>query len=198
MYLIFGFIVFITTAPAAAQGATVTRENQLIAEMNVAGLGKYICVAEDSFQKFPVLARGRTLKEAKALALKECATQNLGKGFFCQTVGCEQDTNARAETPANFDVVRDEKQVQIGWKGNAKHICHVKGWEKEYSSVAPTRIEAMALAKAICADDEGIRRSSGEPNGFFCKGNITACESLHGTKAKLKFKDILDLFGVLI
>ncbi|WP_434127446.1 hypothetical protein, partial [Enterococcus faecium] len=74
----------------AAQEATVTREDKLITEMNVAGIGKYICVAEDNFQKYPVLARGKTLKEAKELALKECGSRNLAKGFFCQSTVCEQ------------------------------------------------------------------------------------------------------------
>lgn len=176
------------------QGRAVLGSDNLIVKIGVAGSGNYVCSAEDSFKNVPVLGRGQSAREAQIMALQECKAQSTNDGFFCKATACEQDSVNGSSVSVIFDVVRDRGNINIAFNGNVKYTCYAKGWNSEYVAKAPTKTEALALAKSICADDEGIRRQS-EANGFFCKAEARDCEMIEGVKGNIGIGDVLDIFN---
>lgn len=174
-----------------ARGRVVLGHDNLIVKLKVAGAGSYVCSAEETFEKLPVLGRGQSAREAQIMALQECKARTTNNGFFCEATACERDGLNGSSVSVAFDVVRDRGSINIGFRGNVKYACYVKGWNSEYVAKAATRTEALALAKAICADDEGVRRQT-KPNGFFCEADVRDCEMIEGVRGHVALGGILD------
>lgn len=176
------------------QGTVLTRNENLVSKIQIAGGGSFVCSAEESFNKIPVLGRGQTDREAQIMALSECRAAN-DDSSFCKATACERDTTNGNGTAVVFDITRNQSAIGVSFAGKVKHICYATGWgNSQYVAKAPTKTEALAIAKAVCADDEGVRNNS-KPNGFFCKTNVQECELIQGVKGDIGVKDVKDAAG---
>jgi hypothetical protein len=175
------------------KGRAVLGSDDLIVKIGVAGSGHFVCSAEDSSSRVPVLGRGQSEKEARIVSLQECKRQS-NDGFFCKVIDCEQDSVNGSSVSVIFDVVRDTGNISIGFSGNVKHTCYARGWNSQYVAKAPTKTEALALAKSICAYDEGIRKKT-EPSGFFCKVDARDCEMIEGFTGSIDIGGAVELFN---
>ncbi len=164
------------------------------ASLNIVGRGDWVCSAEDSFKHVPELGRGVTRTEAEINATAECAKTGKSGAFFCRILSCERDKANAVDITAIFDIVRNQSSVNINFRGNVKFACYAKTFNSAYTAKAATRTEASALAKKICAEDEGVRRNQ-EANGFFCNGDSNSCEQISGVNGKV---DIGGIIGGII
>ena len=165
------------------------------ASLNIVGRGDYVCSAEDSFILVPQLGRGVTSTEAQINAIAECAKTGKSGAFFCKILSCERDKANSVDITAIFDIVRSQSVVNINFRGNVKFACYAKTFNSSYVAKAATRTEASALAKKICAEDEGVRRNQ-EANGFFCDSDSNTCEQISGASGKVDIGGIIGgIFG---
>jgi len=154
--------------------------------ITVAGSGAYVCSAQAMSSDRPVLARGESQEEAKALALQECEKQ--GNEFFCEVKECEKDTVNGNLLKIIFDIRRNSANIGISFKGNVKYSCTVKAWSKTYFAKAATKVEAKVLASNECANGNN-------GDAFFCKVKDNNCNQVSGTSGGISVGGILkDLF----
>lgn len=181
-------------------GRIILRDDNLLIKLGVVGTGSYVCSAETAFKHIPVLGRGQTRKEAAIVALNECRNADPDNAFFCKRVeACEKDTQNGDSISAVFDIVRNGSDghtgIGISFSGKVKYQCIAEGWGGvQYLAKAPTKVEAAALAKIICADDEAVRTGK-EPNAFFCDVNPHRdCEQIEGVEGSVGIGDFFDFF----
>lgn len=184
-------LLFALNTFALDGNVSVTAPN---ASLNIVGRGDYVCSAEDAFKHVPQLGRGVTHTEAEINAIAECAKTGQSGAFFCKLLSCERDKSNGVDITAIFDIVRNQSTVNINFRGNVKFACYTKNFSNAYVAKAATRTEASALAKKICAEDEGVRRNK-EANGFFCDGDSNSCEQISGVSGKV---DIGGIIGGII
>lgn len=174
-------------------GNVSLRKDKYLTQIRVAGQGNHVCSAYNSFGEVPVLGRGQSEREARILAKQECAKQSDGSDFFCKVQQCEQDFLGGTGASVVFDVVRDGGKISVQFASKTKFTCYATGWNNSYIAKAPTKTEALALAKGLCADDEGVRRGE-KPNAFFCKQNANDCEMIEGVSGKVNVREVIDIF----
>ena len=77
----------------ATEGSLAANINlgNVAANLQISGQGSWVCSAEDSMNDVPVLGRGQTELEAKAVAMQECAKAPYNNSFFCGVIECDRD-----------------------------------------------------------------------------------------------------------
>jgi hypothetical protein len=137
----------------------------------IGGQGSFVCSAEGSMQGKPVLARGRTLNEAKIHAKQACASINNGDDFFCKVTGCEEDVINGADFKVRISAENSVGSIKINLGGKSNFLCSSRNTMKgeTYLVDAPTITEGKALTRLSCYLDNAN-------DSFFCQD--TGCEEL--------------------
>lgn len=173
-------LVSVFSVSTIAQSGTVEVGGITI---RVAGRGAHVCSAQAMSSDRPVLARGESLPEARALALLECQKQ--GNGFFCEVNECEKDTVNGNLVDVVFDVSRNDANIGINFKGKVKYLCTVEAWNKIYLAKAATKVEAKVLASNECA-------SGNNGSAFFCDVEDSDCTLVSGTTGRIRVGGLLE------
>jgi len=183
-YLLYIVISLLFSGTVTLANEITLDKDNFIVHWKAPGKGSWTCSAEESFAKVPVLGRGRSQLEASTNAKNACGKHH-NNDFFCSVKSCEKDKAPGSEQVSiNFSITRNNGFIQIITNSKSNHECVMKGFggKKHYYAKAPTKTEAEAIAKMICADDEG--KSAGkEPSGFFCsleKCNILRDNATNG------------------
>lgn len=150
---------------------------KLVNKFTVPGTGPYVCASEESMIYSLFVARGNSVKEAKALALETCKSAPQSDSFFCQERDCERDETPGGHETASFYVDRNKpNRVYIENKQGSQFQCIIEGKEGEFVGRATTRTESLVLAHRLCVEEEARRRQSSSINGWACKADLKKCE----------------------
>lgn len=180
MKFYFNLILSAFSMYTIAQTGNINLDNVTI---KITGKGGYVCSAQAMNFDRPVLARGESLPEAKALAMQQCQKQ--GHAFHCDIEECEQDSVNKNLTDIIFDISKDSLNVDIKFRGKVKYICTIEVWRKTYFAKAATKVEAKVLTSNECA-------SANNGNAFHCDVEDSDCTQISGTSVKIGVGDILD------
>jgi hypothetical protein len=159
--------------------------------LEFAGRGTIVCGITDVFPAhLPILARGRSDREARWNAMNACA--QMTNSMFCKErdLQCETDGLNDGDLRVRFDIRRESSSIDIGFSdGKVAFQCFSEAWNTRYLASAPTQIEALALARLTCAHDQMIREKADTLKGFFCKAEARDCVQVSGVRGQISIDD---------